>query len=84
MRVCKEVDFSDLMRECWSGAIETLETIQENDMEEALMSLLEDNFCDEVPTLTAVNDLLWFDDEWIFETLGIDPDADEEEDDDDD
>ena len=82
MRVCKEIDFSDLMRECWSGAIDTLEMIQEHDKEDELMALLEENFFEEVPTLTAINDLLWFDSEWIFETLEIDPDEEEDLDDD--
>lgn len=81
MRIAKDVDFSDLMRECWSGAIETLETIQDHDKEDALMQLLEENFWDEVPTLTAINDLLWFDDEWVFEMLGINPNDDDEDDD---
>ena len=82
MRVCKEIDFSDLMRECLSGAIDTLEMIQEHDKEDELMALLEENFFEEVPTLTAINDLLWFDSEWIFETLEIDPDEEEDLDDD--
>jgi hypothetical protein len=33
-----------------------------------------------MPDLTDVNDLLWFEDEWIFEQLGIDPDEDEDDD----
>lgn len=80
MRVCKEVDFSDLMRECWSGAIDTLETIQEHDKEDMFMQMLEENYYECIPTLTEINDLLWFDDEWIFESLGINPDEDDEED----
>lgn len=82
MRVCKDVDFSDLIRKCWSGAIETLETIQDHDKEDALMQLLEEYFWGDVPTLTEVNDLLWFDDEWIFETLGISDEDKEDLDDD--
>lgn len=79
MRVCKEIDFHNLMDECWSGAIDTLNTIYDNDKEKELMSLLEENFMYDVPTMTEVNDLLWFDSEWIFETLGIDPDADDDD-----
>ena len=82
MRIAQDFDFRDLQKECWSGAIDTLKTIEEHDKEDALMDLLEIVFeeQEEIPTLTAVNDLLWFDDEWIFEMLGI---TEEEEDEDD-
>lgn len=30
----KELDFYDLLEECWSGAISTLETIENNNKEE--------------------------------------------------
>ena len=80
MVVKRELDFSDLQRECWSGAVDTLQTIWENDKEDELMDLLEAEFCEEIPSMTEVNDLLWFEDDWIFEQLGIDPDAEEEED----
>ena len=32
--VRRELDFNDLMDECWSGAIDTLNTIQENNKED--------------------------------------------------
>ena len=85
-----ELDFEDLEKECWSGAVDTLRTIREHDMQNEFMSLISDMYCDELPTLTAINDLLWFDDGFIFESLGINPDdddddyEDEEEDDEDD
>ena len=77
-----ELSFEDLERECWSGAVDTLNTIKEHDMEDAFMDLLFEVFCDgDYPTLTAINDLLWFDDGFIFESLGIDPDDDDYDDD---
>lgn len=37
------------------------------------MEFLEDIFIDDnVPTETQINDLLWFESEWVFEELGID------------
>ena len=51
------------------------------------MSFLEEVFYDEVPTLTAINDLLWFDSEYVFESIGLDlteEEDDEEEDEDED
>ena len=83
MRVCEEISFNDLFNRCWSGAIDTLETIQENDKEDMFMQMLEENYCDEIPTLTEINDLLWFDSDWIFESLGISEEEEEEEEDDD-
>lgn len=81
--VRRELDFHDLMEECWSGAVDTLNTIQENNKEDELMSLLALDVFGDTPDLTEVNDLLWFDSEWIFETLGIDTDSDDDEDDND-
>ena len=70
MEIKKDYDFDDLMRNSWSGAVYTLKTIEENEKEEELMSLLESIF-EDIPTETEVNDFLWFDDDFIFEELGI-------------
>lgn len=80
-----ELNFDDLMKDCWSGAIDTLNTIYENDKENELMNLLNELFADDEDcTLTTINDFLWFDDEYIFECLDIsDEDEDEDEDEDD-
>lgn len=79
MYIKDDYSFEDLMRHCWSGAIDTLKTIEENNMEEELMQLLDEIFWNEVPTMTEVNDFLWFEDEYIFETLGISEEEDEED-----
>lgn len=64
---------------CWSGALETLKTIKENGKEDDFMDLLPMYFDMEDPTMTELNDFLWFEDEIIFEDLGInDEDEDEE------
>ena len=70
MEIKKDYNFDDLRNNCWSGAVDTLETIEENEKEEELMALLEDTF-EDVPTETEVNDFLWFEDDFIFEELGI-------------
>lgn len=70
MEIKKDYNFNDLKKNSWSGAIDTLETIEENEKEEELMALLENTF-EDVPTETEVNDFLWFDDDFIFEELGI-------------
>lgn len=73
------MDFNDLMYNCWSGAINTLKVIEENGKEEELMNYLEDIFYDSTPTMTELNDCLWFEDEMIFEALGIIEEEEEEE-----
>lgn len=79
MRVCKEMDFNDLVRECWCGAEDTLNIIANHNKEDALMDLLEECFNGDVPTMTEINDLLRFDDEWLFETLDISDDEEDED-----
>ena len=68
--------FDDLYENSWSRAIDTLNVIMENGLEEELMYHLEEVFYDNIPTATQLNDYLWFKSEYIFESLGI---AEEEE-----
>lgn len=69
MYIKEDYDFNDLMNNCWSGAEETLKVIEENGKEDAFMELLEMTFTE--PTMTEVNDYLRFEDDSIFEDLGI-------------
>ena len=75
MEIKKEYGFEDLKKEYWSGAIETLRIIEENNKEGLFMDILEDFFA-EIPTMTEVNDFLWFNDDDIFEALGIEIEED--------
>ena len=79
MYIKQNMDFNDLMSNCWSGAIDTLKAIEEHDKEDELMAHLEEQWLDEVPTMTEINDYLWFEDEFIFECLGISELEEEEE-----
>lgn len=79
MYIKQDFGFNDLMENCWSGAVDTLKTIEENGKEDELMQLLEDAF-DECPDITRINDYLWFSDEDILECLGISESEEEEED----
>ena len=72
MRIIREYDFNDLYENSWSGAIDTLDTIIKNDMENELMEHLEEIFDNQIPTETEVNDYLWFESDYIYECLGID------------
>lgn len=64
--------------EAWSGAVSTLDRIKEEGKCDELEAMLEELYPDGM-TATELNDMLWFDDEWLFEVLGIE-DEDEEED----
>ena len=64
MRIAREYDFNDLQYNCWDCE-DVLNAVYNADKEDALMDLLEDCFCDEIPTLTEVNDLLKFDGDCI-------------------
>lgn len=66
----KEYNFDDLYNNSWSGALYTLKEISRQDKEDELMYLIQESFSD-IPTDTEVNDFLWFEDEFIFEQLGI-------------
>ena len=55
----------------WSGGKDTLQTIREHNKIDDLEYLLEELFQETTPTETEINDLLWFEDEYIFECLGI-------------
>lgn len=72
MYVKEELSFKDLKERCWSGAIDTLQKIEEEgeEKQEQLMNLLQEEFSG-TPSITEVNDLLWFEDNYIFESLGI-------------
>lgn len=78
MYIKKEYDFNDLKNNSWSGAINTINTIEEHNKENALMDLLEELFLDSIPEETQINDFLWFDSDYIFEVLGIKTEEEED------
>ena len=61
----------------WSGAISTKETIIENNKEDEFNSLIEELYPEGL-TETQLNDILWFESDWIFEMLGISEEEEEE------
>ena len=78
MKNTKEIDLRNF--EPWSGAVDTFDKIYNADKIDELEWILEDLYPDGIDE-TQLNDLLWFDDEWILETLGIDEDDEGDEDD---
>ena len=70
VEIIKECDFYELRAELWSGAVDAADTVMEHDRTDELMQLLEDIFYE--PTdIMQINDFLWFDSGYIYETLDI-------------
>lgn len=63
----------------WSGAVETFEKIKDAGMIDDLDFLLEDIYPDGI-TETQLNDILWFDADWVLESLGLKDEEFEEDD----
>lgn len=80
MKVFDEMDWYDIYRTAWSGARDTVEKIEDEGKGDEFVSLIEE-LCPEGIDRTALNDILWFDDEWVFESLGIKEEEEESEDD---
>ena len=73
MRIFYELDLEKF--DAWGGAIYTLDRLRKEGLCEQLEFILEDLFPDGM-SQTELNDLLWFDSDWIYETLEI---SDEEQ-----
>ena len=75
INVISVYDFNELYNSSWGGAIDTLKTIEENEKEDELIQLLDDllstYWIDGGINRTKLNDMLWFDRDYIFESLGI-------------
>lgn len=56
--------------DAWSGAVETKETIIENGKAQQFDDLIEELYPDGL-TETELNDILWFETDWIYEMLKI-------------
>ena len=68
MKVYNEISLDEF--DAWSGAVHTKEVIIDNDKEEDFNHLIEELYPDGIDE-TTLNDILWFDDDWLFEQLGI-------------
>ena len=69
MRITKEISILD--HEAWSGAVDTQKTIIEHGKARDFDFLMEDLYPDGM-TETELNDILWFETDWIYDSLGID------------
>ena len=77
LTIKKEIDFNDLKNMVWSGAVDTIQRIEDEQKQDSLMALLNEVFFERQPDITDVNDYLWFESDSIYECLGISSDEDE-------
>ena len=68
MKITSEISLKNF--KAWSGAKDTLNKLIELDKCDDLEFILDDLYPDGL-TDTQLNDILWFEDEWIYEILGI-------------
>ena len=68
MKITTELSIRDF--KAWSGAVDTKEKIINSNMAEEFDQLIEEIYPEGISD-TYLNDLLWFDADWILETLGI-------------
>lgn len=76
MKVYQETNLSNF--EAWCGARDTKLVIMEHRKEEEFEALIEESYPDGIDE-TQLNDILWFDSEWVFECLGINEEEDDED-----
>ena len=81
MKVFDELDFNDISRTAWIGAVDTAERIEREGKGVEFCDMIEELYPDGIDR-TALNDIMWFDSDWIFETLGISEEEEEEREDD--
>ena len=67
---CEVSSFEELKESSWSGATDTLNRIEELELEDEFMQILEEAYCDEMPTETELNDFIWFEADTINDMLG--------------
>ena len=68
MKVYEDINLKDF--NAWSGATETKNIIIQAGKEEEFEELIEEMYPNGL-SATELNDVLWFEDEWIYSCLGI-------------
>lgn len=65
-------EFSIDTFEFWSGAKNIIKNVRKAGKLAELESIIEEAFADKTPTATQINDMVWFDCDYIYEQLGLD------------
>ena len=76
MKIYQEMGIRDF--EAWSGAVDTYDKIIGNNKEDEFDAMIEELYPEGIEE-AELNDLLWFDSEWVLESLGIAENEEEED-----
>ena len=74
MKIITETSLDNF--QAWEGAKQTLQKIREAGKFEDLEMVLDDIYPDGIDDV-KLNDILWFDNDWVFESLGMKPEEEE-------
>jgi hypothetical protein len=74
MKVYKDMSITDF--DAWCGAVSTKDKIVEAGKEKAFDELIEE-LCPDGIDATKLNDILWFESEYVFEAVGLNEDGEE-------
>lgn len=83
MEIRVEITSWNLKDMTWSGGRETVEDVENAGKLDELMEYMEEVFWNETPTMDDVNNWLWFEDDDIYDRLGMDSNGNLKEDDED-
>lgn len=53
-------DFNAVAAMAWSGAVQVCQEIIMQEREDEAMALIEEIFCEDIPSDTQLNDFIWF------------------------
>ena len=75
MKITMELSLENF--EAWAGAVDTKKEIIRAGKVDEFNELIDEFYPDGIDA-TTLNDLLWFDVDWLYETLGITEEEEEE------
>lgn len=78
MKVICDRGWYDIANNAWGGAKTTISNISAYGKEDEFVDLCEELFCEPIDE-TEFNDFMWFDEDYIYECLDIDPYNEREE-----
>ena len=69
MKYAKEQSLRDF--QFWSGAADRVKDLTGEDLD-TIEAAIEDCFGEDIPTEGEINDIFWFDSDWVAQILGYD------------
>lgn len=70
IKVSGKMNWDEIYKAAWGGARYAAERLQEEGKGDEFMELIEELYPDGIDR-TTLNDIMWFDRDWIYESLGM-------------